>query len=151
MKVVFPPTVVRDIRRHGEATYPEECCGFLIGPNGGATPGPERRVRRTIPAENRNESLRSRRFEIPPEELRQVERGLEGTDEAVLGFYHSHPDHPAVPSQFDQDHAWPWYTYVVLAVVGGRSGDFGAFELDPDERRFSPVPWTVEPVAVPER
>lgn len=151
MKVVFPSTVVRDIERHGEATYPEECCGFLIGPSGGTPAAAERRVLRTIPAENQNEGQRGRRFEIRPDELRRVERSLENTDEAVLGFYHSHPDHPAVPSRFDQDHAWPWYTYVVLAVVHGRSGDFGAFELDPDGRSFAAVPWTVESVSSQKR
>lgn len=144
MRVVLPEDVVRDIRRHAEATYPEECCGFLVGPNGGSPTGSDRRILRTIVAENRTDGERRRRFEIQPEELRRVERLLDGTGEAVLGFYHSHPDHPAVPSQFDQDHAWPWYTYIVLAVTRGQAADFGAFELDAAERRFAPVPWTTD-------
>ncbi|MGA7846846.1 MAG: M67 family metallopeptidase [Thermoplasmata archaeon] len=144
MNVSLSPELVETIRRHAEATYPEECCGFLVAREPAGETHPIRRLVRVTPMENEVEGPRGRRFVIPPETLRQFESSLEGTGEAVVGFYHSHPDHPAVPSLFDQEHAWPWYTYLVLAVDHGRAGDLGAFELDPDLRRFSPVSWTAE-------
>ena len=57
----------------------------------------------------------------------------------MVGFYHSHPDHPALPSPFDEEHAWPWYSYLVLAVDHGTPGALGGFELDPDRRTFHEV------------
>ncbi len=128
------------IRHHGESSYPEECCGFLLT----ATPtdgnGAERRIARAEPIANRSEAPRNRRYLIAPDELRRFEISLEGSAESLVGFYHSHPDHPAAPSQFDQEQAWPWYTYLVLEVRAGEARDFGTFELDPDERKFRPVP-----------
>jgi proteasome lid subunit RPN8/RPN11 len=144
MKVLLPERVVEEISRHGEAAYPEECCGFLVATEGTLGSNELRRIVRAAPVQNRVEKARGRRFVIPPEELREFEASLLGTDESLVGFYHSHPDHPAVPSLFDQDHAWPWYTYLVLAVDHGRAGELGAFELTAEDRRFSPVPWELE-------
>jgi proteasome lid subunit RPN8/RPN11 len=149
--VLIPSTLVDEIRRHGEATYPEECCGFLIARDVGPAADEPRRIVRVTPMQNRMEEARSRRFVIPPDELKQFERSLEGTGESLVGFYHSHPDHPAVPSLFDQDHAWPWYTYLVLSVDHGKAGDLGAFELGAEERRFLPVHWKVESRDPPSR
>lgn len=136
-EVVLPTTTLRALRRHGEEGYPEEVCGLLLGPS----PGPASRSRevsevRGVP--NRKQEERTHRFLIPSEDLRAAERDLEGTDQVIVGFYHSHPDHPARPSPFDQDHAWPWYAYLVLGVDRGTSRDLGAFELHPEERVFQP-------------
>jgi proteasome lid subunit RPN8/RPN11 len=144
VKVLLRAALVNEIRRHGEATYPEECCGFLIAREPSDTRDESRRIVRVAPMQNRMEGARGRRFVIPPEELRSFESSLEGTGDNLVGFYHSHPDHPAVPSLFDQEHAWPWYTYLVLAVDSGRAGDLGAFELGEDDRRFSAVPLAIE-------
>lgn len=144
MKVILPANLVDAIRRHGEATYPEECCGFLVTRENSVETDGQRTIVRVHPMENRMEGERRRRFIILPEELRRFERSLDGTGHALGGFYHSHPDHPASPSAFDQDHAWPWYTYLVLAVEDGRATDLGAFELDPDDRRFHAVPFEIE-------
>jgi proteasome lid subunit RPN8/RPN11 len=144
MKILLPQELVDEIRRHGEATYPEECCGFLVAKAPSDGHEEDRRILRIVHVENRMEGARGHRFVIPPEELRRFESSLEGTGELVVGFYHSHPDHPAVPSLFDQEHAWPWYTYLVLAVDSGRAGELGAFELGANDRRFSSIPWTVD-------
>jgi proteasome lid subunit RPN8/RPN11 len=151
VNVTLPPNVIGEIRRHGEATYPEECCGFLVAKETAHVAEEARHVVRAAPMENLAEGPKRRRFEIPPEQLLRFEKSLEGTGEALVGFYHSHPDHPAVPSLFDQEHAWPWYTYLVLAVEHGKARELGAFELDADHRRFSAVPWAVQPPAVPGR
>lgn len=141
--VVLPSSLLADMRAHGRAAYPEECCGFLIG----AGPESDELADRTIVALERAgndyDGERRRRFLIRPEELRELERRLEGTGRGVVGFYHSHPDHPARPSQFDQDHAWPWYTYVVLAVTASATPAVAAFELEPESATFHEVPLSV--------
>ncbi len=125
------------IRTHGDSTYPEEACGVLVGP--APEPGSRvRRVTRAHPVPNRRGEDRGHRFLIPAEELRALERSIAGTGLEVVGFYHTHPDHPPVPSEFDRDHAWPWYAYLVLRVYQGRSLELNAFELDPEQRAFQP-------------
>jgi proteasome lid subunit RPN8/RPN11 len=135
-RVSIPPDLLEEIRRHAASTYPEECCGFLIGEASES----HRTIHRISPAPNRVASERERRYVIPPDELRSLETELEGSGAQVLGFYHSHPDHPARPSRFDRDHAWPWYTYVVVNVTQEGAGTAGAFELDADSLEFREVP-----------
>ncbi len=138
------------IRAHARLTYPDECCGFLISradPPG--TTGP-RTVVEIEPAENGFDGERRRRFAIRPQELLAAEHRWEPSGYVIAGFYHSHPDHPARPSAFDQDHAWPWYTYVVVSVTASDTPASGAFELDEDSRRFHEVGLEVGPVAGPQ-
>jgi len=142
-KVVLPAALLSEMTAHGRATYPEECCGFLIGPSPGPENDGERTITRLERAGNDFDGERRRRFIIRPEALRGLERRLEGTDQSVVGFYHSHPDHPARPSQFDQDHAWPWYVYLVVAVTASDAPAVGAFELDPDSATFREIPLSV--------
>jgi proteasome lid subunit RPN8/RPN11 len=142
--VRIPWTAEREIRLHAQEAYPDECCGFLIAGADPVNPDAPREVLSVRRAPNGVEAERGRRFVIPPEELRLLERSLEGTPNGVVGFYHSHPDHPARPSQFDQDHAWPWYTYLVLAVTAQNARGLGAFELDPDTGGFQEVPLHTE-------
>ena len=134
--VQLPASLLEEMSAHGRSTYPEECCGFLIGRVNEATPSGERAILAVERAENGSSGERTRRFMIPPDQLRLLERRLESTAQAVVGFYHSHPDHPARPSQFDQEHAWPWYTYLVLSVTESGTPAVGAFELDPDAEKF---------------
>jgi len=141
--VQLPAPLLGEIRAHGRSTYPEECCGFLIGGAAEAEHPRERAIVALERAGNEFEGERRRRFLIRPEELRLLERRLDGTDRAVVGFYHSHPDHPARPSGYDQDHAWPWYTYLVLSVTAEEAPALGAFELDPDSATFREVPLTI--------
>lgn len=141
--VRLPAALLAEMRAHGRAAYPEECCGFLIG----AAPEREAEGERTIEAleraGNQFDGERRRRFLIRPEELRELEHRLEGTGRAVVGFYHSHPDHPARPSQFDQEHAWPWYSYVVVAVTASDTPAVAAFELEPESATFREVPFSL--------
>lgn len=124
---------------HARQTYPDECCGFLIaGPDPPGSSGP-RSIVAVEPAPNEFDGERRRRFLLRPEELRAAERRHEPAGRVVAGFYHSHPDHLARPSQFDQEHAWPWYTYVVLAVTANGVEDARAFELDADRQVFDEV------------
>jgi proteasome lid subunit RPN8/RPN11 len=138
------PELLDAMGRHAEETYPEECCGYLVAREDAPSPDAPRTILSALPAPNEFEGERRRRFLLRPEELRTAERRLEGTGQIVAGFYHSHPDHPARPSLFDQEHAWPWYSYLVLAVNSGRVGEAHAFELDPDASEFREVPLLVE-------
>jgi proteasome lid subunit RPN8/RPN11 len=137
--VAIPGTLLGSIAAHARATYPEECCGFLIAepdlPDGRAP----RRIVEALAARNEYEGERARRFLLRPEELRAVERRIEGTGRVLAGFYHSHPDHPAEPSQFDRDHAWPWYSYLVVHVNARAVGETRGFELDPETSEFREV------------
>jgi proteasome lid subunit RPN8/RPN11 len=112
--------VAREIRRHGEETYPHECCGALVGSAGRATA--------TVALPNTTEEGPRRRFLVRPSDYRLAEQRAQELGGELLGFYHSHPDHPARPSQYDLDHAWPTFAYIIVAVAGaaavpGRSGE----------------------------
>ena len=143
--VRVPESVILEIRRHSRESYPDECCGFLIAP----TEPPHAEGARSIVAmervPNAFEGERRRRFVIRPDELRAAERALEGTGRVVVGFYHSHPDHPARPSEFDQAHAWPWYTYLIVSVTATATPAIGAFELDAESGVFHEVPLGTTP------
>src|SRR4051812_3616278 len=102
--LIVPPPLLDRIRRHAMQTYPNECCGVLIGRD--LVNGP-RIVDELIETENvADEPERSRRFTIDPKQLIDAERRAAETNRAVIGFYHSHPDHPARPSERDREDAW---------------------------------------------
>lgn len=143
--VHVPERLIAEMRRHARETYPDECCGFLVALPDPTGPHAPRSIVAAVPTPNDFEGERRRRFVIRPEELRAAEHALEGSERVVAGFYHSHPDHPARPSTFDQEHAWPWYTYLILSITATEAPDVGAFELDPETGVFHPVPWTSAP------
>jgi proteasome lid subunit RPN8/RPN11 len=146
-----PSSLLLSMRRWAEESYPDESCGFLYA----AASGSDDAVRRIVDAEptaNRSPAERRRRFVILPDELRAAEERAARRSAVVAGFFHSHPDHPARPSAFDQEHAWPWYLYLILSTgAGGRSAPVGAFELDADRREFREVPLipAAAPIVVP--
>jgi proteasome lid subunit RPN8/RPN11 len=123
-----------EIREHGVRDYPYECCGLLLGrfDERGKT------VRETYPISNaREESAKRNRFLIEPEELMRGERYAREHDLEVVGFYHSHPDSPAVPSQYDLEHAWPTYSYIIVSTSADRANDLFSWEQEPDRSRFN--------------
>jgi proteasome lid subunit RPN8/RPN11 len=123
-----------EIRAHGERDYPHECCGLLLGrfTENGAKVCVE-----TYPISNaREEEAKRNRFLIRPEELIRGERYATAKSLDVVGFYHSHPDHPAIPSNYDLEHAWPMYSYVVVAVKAGEAGDLRSWEMQADRSGF---------------
>ncbi len=128
-----------EIERHAEREYPRECCGLLVGRIEGG--GRTRVVRAALPVENAfaEEGERHHRMAIAPLDYARAERLYAAEGLGVVGNYHSHPDHPAVPSQFDLEHLAPWPTmsYVVVSVSGGKAVDLRSWELEPDRSRFS--------------
>lgn len=125
-----------EIERHAAATYPDECCGILLGREAGG----ERVVERLLAIENEwDEVERRRRFLIQPRDLLRAEREGRLTGLDVLGFYHSHPDAPARPSEFDREHAWPWYTYLIAGVDHGRVVALTGWQLRDDRTGYDQV------------
>jgi len=147
--VVLPSGLLDAMASHARSVYPDECCGFLIARADPLDPKSPRAIVAVEPAPNEYAGERRRRFLLRPEELRAAERRVEGTDRAVAGFYHSHPDHPGRPSEFDREHAWPWYTYIVLGVDAGGLREARAFELDPEALEFREMALTLETAARP--
>ena len=129
MKVLeLAPMVGAAIRRHGEQTYPHECCGALVGRDG--------RVDAAVELPNTTELGPRRRFEVSPSDYRLAEQQATALGGDLLGFYHSHPDHPARPSQFDLDHAWPTFAYIIVAVAEGSARDMTVWYLKEDRSSF---------------
>ena len=129
------PAQDQQIRRQGEATYPDECCGIIYGVERSG----ERIVTLLEPVPNVfDEEERYHRFSISPQQLMNAERTAGERHELVLGFYHSHPDHPARPSEYDRQHAWPFYSYVIVAVAKGEAGEMTSWQLDEQSERFEP-------------
>ena len=127
------------IHAHLCRAYPEEGCGVLVGRDEGA----RRIVERVVVFENQREDSRGTRYLITPEQVLVAEREARDQGLDVLGFFHSHPDHPALPSTFDLEHAWPYYSYLIVSVERGRVADARAWRLVPDRSRFEPE--TLEP------
>jgi proteasome lid subunit RPN8/RPN11 len=122
------------IRAHGLRDYPYECCGLLLGHYGAKG----KIVTETYPISNaREESAKRNRFLIEPAELMRGERYARDQDLEVVGFYHSHPDSPAVPSQYDLDHAWPTYSYLIVSTSAERATDLFSWEQEPDRSKFN--------------
>ncbi len=120
------------IRAHAERGYPEEICGFLIG----QTSGDDKAAVRLLPIENIREENRQRRFEIAPGDFHKADSDARRDGQAILGFYHSHPDHPARPSEYDREHAWPWYSYIIVSVQSGKAADLTSWVLKEDGSQF---------------
>lgn len=122
-----------EIGRHGEETYPHECCGFLLGEVSGGT----KVVREIHRAGNAREDSPRNRYLIEPIEFLHVQRAASERRLDIVGFYHSHPDVAARPSQFDRDHAWTWYSYVILSVRDGRARELLSWILGDEEGPFA--------------
>jgi proteasome lid subunit RPN8/RPN11 len=120
------------IRAHAARDYPHECCGVLLGQVEGET----KIVTEMRALENVHEEGHERRYLISPEAMFRVEREARANGLKTLGFYHSHPDHPARPSEYDREWAWPWYSYIIVAVVRGESQQMTCWTLDDDRQTF---------------
>jgi proteasome lid subunit RPN8/RPN11 len=129
------------IRAHLSRAYPEEGCGVLIGIDRDGA----REVRDALPLENTRDDSRANRYLIAPEQFLAAERSARGRDLDVVGFFHSHPDHPARPSAFDLEHAWPYYSYLIVSVERGLVADARSWRLNPDRSGFEPEPIEIVP------
>jgi proteasome lid subunit RPN8/RPN11 len=118
--------LAEEIRREGELAYPAECCGVL-----GGRMMASKEVLRIVPMVNRRTDD-PHRYLISPDDLLRITAELSRSALDVLGYYHSHPDHPAAPSEFDSEHAWPWYSYIIVRVDHGRAVELTSWVLEED-------------------
>lgn len=132
MPLHLTPEHNQAIRAHAQADYPHECCGFLIGTLDGDTVT----AHQTVPAANTRTDSPRNRFEIDPGELVKVDRAARAQKLGVIGFYHSHPDAPALPSHYDREHAWPGYCYVIVSVQSGQAEAMQNWALRDDRTQF---------------
>jgi proteasome lid subunit RPN8/RPN11 len=116
------------IRAHGESAFPLECCGAMLGHDGAVLEG--------YPLPNTTEEGPRRRFLVRAADYTQAEARARATSLELVGFYHSHPEHPAVPSQYDLDHAWPSFSYVIVSVMAGVAKDLRSWRLRDDRSQF---------------
>jgi proteasome lid subunit RPN8/RPN11 len=132
--------LIEKINKHGEQTYNEECCGALIG----SITDESFIVSELLEYNNERNENRERRYLISPKQYMQSERLAAEKNLTLLGFYHSHPDHPAVPSQFDTDHALPWFIYVIVSVQKGKAEKLTSWKLKEDRSVFEELKITTE-------
>jgi proteasome lid subunit RPN8/RPN11 len=132
----LPASFARQIEKEGAAAYPNECCGVIFGRD---VEGQTRRiVERIVPMENAFDAAEQfHRFSITAKQLMWAEKEAAKEDRLVLGFYHSHPDHPARPSETDRQYAWPFYSYVIVAIANRIPRDTTSWMLDEKTETFS--------------
>ena len=122
------------IRAHGAEGYPHEICGVMIGPPGDKTVTEVKRARNIIVERARD------RYEIDPRDHIRIQREADDAGLDIVGYYHSHPDHPAQASRFDTERAWAGYVYLIVSVRDGKPVDQNAFVAEKDGGPFQPEP-----------
>jgi proteasome lid subunit RPN8/RPN11 len=124
--------IVERIRNHGVETYPNECCGALLGRERDG----HRDVGEILPLKNQRDDSPRNRFSITPEDVRDAETAARAAGLELLGWYHSHPDAPARPSEFDREHAWPWYSYIIVSIESRVPREMNSWRLADDRAGY---------------
>jgi proteasome lid subunit RPN8/RPN11 len=124
--------LVRRIHAHGVETYPHECCGALLGRDAEDS----REVLDLLPLANRRDDSPRNRFEITSSDVQMAEKTAREKGIELIGWYHSHPDAPARPSEFDREHAWPWYSYIIVSVQAREPRDTKSWRLRDDRSAY---------------
>ena len=122
------------IQAHGAEGYPNEICGIMLGPRDDGTVTEVKRARNIIVERSRD------RYEIDPADHLRIQREADADGHDIIGYYHSHPDHPAQASVFDTERAWSGYVYVIISVANRETVDANAFVADNDGGPFHPEP-----------
>lgn len=130
-RLAVSSSALASIREHGQATYPLECCGALVGHGDD--------LEQAWPLPNTSGENQQRRFLVSPAEYRALEQRVTEAGCQLLGFYHSHPDHPAQPSMHDLATAWPGFVYLILSVRNGAPAELTGWQLRDDRSQFDEV------------
>lgn len=130
-------SAMESIRAHGSEGYPHEICGVMIGPRGDRTVTEVKRARNIVVERARD------RYEIDPRDHIRIQREADAAGLDIVGYYHSHPDHPAQASRFDTERAWAGYVYLIVAVHDGKPVDANCFVAERDGGPFRPEPLEV--------
>jgi proteasome lid subunit RPN8/RPN11 len=159
--LIFTPTHLELLQHRAQHQYPEECCGLLIGEILAGEPC-QTRVEAVLPAENLwdgqvsaqyarpAEETKVRRYHIAPEFFLRSQHYARGNGWDIIGIYHSHPDHAAIPSEWDRRWAWPQYSYVIISVLEGVVNDVQSWTLD-EKSEFRPQKLQSFDVSTPQR
>ena len=124
--------IIELFMKHAESDYPHECCGFILG----NFADQESSGVQYLPATNTKEENRERRFLIDPMAYQMAEDKADKQSLSIISIVHSHPDHPDKPSDFDRDHAWPGFSYIIISVQSGKSESYRAWQLHSDRKFF---------------
>ncbi len=132
----IPTEIYQQICTHGENAYPEEGVGFLLGKDGEI-----REVRDFLRLQNaREDGARTNRYLVTPDDMISAENEAENRGLEIIGVFHSHPDHPNTPSQYDQEWAIPWFSYLITTVNGGVASGSRSWRLKTDRSEFIEEP-----------
>ena len=135
-RIILNQSVVREMHNHATSTYPEECCGLLLGKRGdGATKiaNVSERMDNVFQKEER-----FHRYAIDATKFIDTENKAKGMNQEIIGIYHSHPDSPAKPSSYDTSRAWPGFSYVVIQVNNSEAIETTSWILNQDKKEFVP-------------
>jgi proteasome lid subunit RPN8/RPN11 len=119
MPILIALNEIEIIKKHVAEIFPFEACGALLG----KIEGDNKNITLVFPANNRFKKIAWDKFEIEPEDMLEIDKLSRRENLEIIGFYHSHPNHPAIPSNYDMDASWPYYSYMILSVKGNDSGD----------------------------
>ena len=134
MSLILSPQLLREIYSHGEAAYPDEGAGLLLG----SLDGEDKRVAQLLPLDNsREDAARHNRYLLTPLDYLHGEQEAARLGLDVLGVFHSHPDHPNQPSEFDREWAMPWFSYVITSINLGRAVASRSWLLSEDRAQFA--------------
>lgn len=143
LQLVISADLAERIREHGVEAYPHECCGALLGREQDSNASPDlkteatsREVLNLLPVVNRRDDSPRNRFSVSAEDVLLADKTAREQGMDVVGWYHSHPDHPARPSAYDREHAWPWYSYVIVSVQRGAAAEMTSWRLNEDRSEF---------------
>ena len=139
MELRVPKAVLDQIRAHAIETYPEECCGFLIGRHERT----DRIITEARRAQNVSPDSRRSQYRIDNDLTRRTEAEFRVGLLRIVGFYHSHPEYLSVPSETDRRSAWPYYVYAILGLRDHEPSEFTAWRLEDDTQTFAPVAVTI--------
>lgn len=133
MRIRIPKTILKQIHTHGEASYPHEGAGLMLGKDQAG----QRVVTDLLELENaREETARHNRYLLTAEDMLRGEKEADRLGLDIVGIFHSHPDHPNRPSEFDREWAIPWYSYLITSVVEGKAAGSRSWRLREDRSRF---------------
>ena len=133
MKIQIPTHILDQIQAHGESAYPYEGAGLMLGKEEG-----ERIVSSLLFLENaRDEASQHNRYLITAEDMLRGEKEAARLNSSILGIFHSHPDHPNLPSEYDREFAIPWYSYLITSVNNGKAAESRCWRLEDNRESFS--------------
>ncbi len=134
MKIQIPSKLLDQIQSHGEAAYPYEGAGLMLGQDDNGS----RTVESLLFLENaREEENQHNRYLITAEDMLLGEKEAARLSSSILGIFHSHPDHPNLPSEYDREYAIPWYSYLITSVNDAKAAGSRCWRLTDDRESFS--------------